>query len=97
MLYFLLKMSGNLEDLKTRILSAKETGKELFYNDTGSKTAYQLGVKHLGSAEFLGFADCLPNGKLRAKKTFLLVDFKASEIITVKKGSLITPVKLQSC
>lgn len=86
-----------MTDICAEILLAKEKKKELFYNETGNKKAYQLGVKHLGSAEFLGFAEQLPNGDLRVKKEFLLVDFKKNEIIKIQKGSHITPVKLQSC
>jgi len=86
-----------MADIQAKILSAKKKDTTLFYNDTGSKKAYQLGVKHLSSAEFLGFADQLPNGDLRIKKEFLLVDFEKNKIIKIQKGSLITPVKLESC
>lgn len=86
-----------MADIHAKILSAKERKKALFYNTSGTKKAYQLGVKHLMSAEFLGFADQLPNGELRIKKEFLLVDFEKDEIIKVQKGALITPVKLESC
>jgi len=86
-----------MADITAKILSAKEEKKILFYNDTGTKKAYQLGVKHLSSAEFLGYADQLPNGDLRIKKELLLVDFEKNEIIRIQKGSLITPVKLESC
>jgi len=86
-----------MADITAKILSAKQKRKTLFYNDTGTKKAYQLGVKHLTSAEFLGFADQLPNGDLQIKKELLLVDFKTNEIIRVQKGSRITPVKLENC
>lgn len=86
-----------MADLSAEILSAKQKKKDLFYNEAGTKKAYQLGVKHLGSAEFLGFAEQLPNGDLRIKKEFLLVDFEKNEIIKIQKGSHITPVKLESC
>jgi hypothetical protein len=78
-------------------LSAKQKKKKLFYNGTGNKKAYQLGVKHLDSAEHFGFAVRLPNGDLRIKKELLLVDFEKNEIIEVPKGACITPVKLESC
>jgi hypothetical protein len=86
-----------MADIRAKILSAQQNKKTLFYNSTGAKKAYQLGVKHLGSAEFLGFADQLPNGDLRIKKEFLLVDFEKNEILKIEKGSRITPVKLESC
>jgi len=86
-----------MADIRAKILSAKQKNKTLFYNNTGIKKAYQLGVKHLSSAEYLGFADQLPNGDLRIKKELLLVDFEKNEIISIQKGSLITPVKLESC
>jgi len=86
-----------MADIRTKVLSAKQNNKNLFYNGTGTKKAYQLGVKHLSSSEFLGFADRLPNGDLRIKKELLLVDFEKNEIIKIQKGSLITPVNLESC
>jgi hypothetical protein len=85
-----------MTDIRERILSAKQQDKTLFYNDTGTKQAYQLGVMHLSSAEFMGFAETLPSGDLRVKKEFLLVDFKKNEIVRIQKGSCITPVKLES-
>lgn len=80
-----------------KILSAKQENKSLFYNSAGSKKAYQNGVKHISSAEFLGFADKLPNGNLRIKKDFYLVDFDMSEIKHIQKASVITPQKLEDC
>jgi hypothetical protein len=91
-----LKKERLMTDITAKILSAKQKKKSLFYNDAGNKKAYQLGVKHLSSAEFLGFADSLPNGDLRIKKELLLVDFERNEIIRIQEGSLITPVKLES-
>lgn len=86
-----------MADIRAKIFSAKQKEKNLFYNTAGSKKAYQLGVMHLDSAEFLGFADRLPNGDLRIKKEILLVDFENSKIINIQKGACITPVKLESC
>ncbi len=78
------------------IETAKKNKDTLFYNSEGSKEAYQLGVKHISSAEFLGFADCLPNGNLRIKKSFSLVDFENNELIKIQKGFVITPIKLEN-
>ncbi len=78
------------------IALAKKEGKSLFYNSSGSKQAYQLGVKHLSAAEFLGFASALPNGDLRVIKTFLLVDFETKKIVQIPKGTRISPVKLEN-
>lgn len=83
-----------MPDLREQILLAKHEGKELFYNSSGSKTAYQLGVKHLSSAEYLGYADFLPNKTLRVKKPFLLVDFENGKIIEIKKDTLLLLVVL---
>ena len=85
-----------MSEFNEKIKVAKEEGNSLFYNSSGSKRAYQLGVKHIGSAEFLGFADTLPNGDLRIKKMFLLVDFEKSEVMHIQKGSIIRPVKLEN-
>ena len=82
--------------LREEIDLAKANGETLFYNSSGSKQAYQLGVKHLYSAEFLGFADSLPNGNLRIKKEFLLVDFENKNIIKISKNMILTPIALQS-
>lgn len=85
-----------MSDLLSKIRSASEQEKELFYNTSGSKTAYQLGVKHISSAEYLGFADRLPNGDLLIKKDFLLIDFEANKIDEILRGMKITPVALLS-
>ena len=85
-----------MSDIYKTIETAKKENMPLFYNNTGSKKAYQLGVKHISSAEFLGYADTLPNGDLRIRRAFLLVDFKKNEIIKIQKGCTIIPVKLES-
>ncbi len=85
-----------MSDIYKSIEIAKKEKKSLFYNNKGSKEAYQLGVKHISSAEFLGYADGLPNGDLRVKKTFLLVDFEENEVIRIQKGSTIRPNKLEN-
>jgi len=84
-----------MDKLKADIFSLIAEGKPLFYNSSGNKLAYQLGVKHLGSAEFLGFADSLPNGDLRLRKSLLLVDFEKNEIIEIDKGETLIPIKLE--
>ena len=86
-----------MENFKSKILSLQTAGKPLFYNSSGNKMAYQLGVKHLSSAEFLAYADSLPNGDLRLRKLLILVDFEKKEIVVLEKGSRITPVKLLDC
>jgi len=85
-------MNEFLEEIEV----AKGSEKELFYNSSGSKQAYQLGVKHISSAEFLGFALRLPDADLRVTKEFLLVDFEKKEIIQITQGERIHPVKLKS-
>lgn len=85
-----------MSDLREKILLAKKEGKELFYNSSGNKIAYQLGVKHLSSAEYLGFADTLPNKSIRVKKTFLLVDFESGTISEIKKDTLLLPLALKT-
>jgi len=89
MLYFC------MTSLKEKLLALKKEDKPLFYNSSGNKFAYQLGVKHLSSAEFLGFADSLPNGDLRLRKLLILVNFEKNEIVEIKKGSRLKPIKLE--
>jgi len=84
-----------MSNLLTSIALAKDQKKDLFYNSSGSKQAYQLGVKHISATEFLGFSDRLPNGDLRIKKDFLLIDFEKNKVLQICKGTKITPVKLQ--
>ena len=84
-----------MSDIYESIEAAKKEKISLFYNNTGLKEAYQLGVKHITSAEFLGYADRLPNGDLRIKKVFLLVDFENNEVIKIQKGSILRPIKLE--
>ncbi len=83
-----------MSDLREQILLAKKEDKHLFYNTAGSKKAYQLGVKHLSSAEYLGFVDSLPNKTLRAKRAFLLVDFENGKIIEIKKDTILLLIAL---
>jgi len=85
-------MNNFLEEIER----AKAEKRELFYNSSGSKQAYQLGIKHISAAEFLGFALSLPNADLRITKEFLLVDFEKKEIIQITQGEKIHPVKLKS-
>ncbi len=85
-----------MSDLNTLIKEAKRDGNALFYNSSGLKQAYQLGVKHISSAEFLGYADTLPNADLMIKKTFLLVDFEKNQVVRIQKGSRIKPIKLEN-
>lgn len=85
-----------MSDIYETIEIAKKENISLFYNNTGLKEAYQLGVKHITSAEFLGYADRLPNGDLRIKKVFLLVDFENNEVIKIQKGSTLRPIKLEN-
>ncbi len=84
-----------MSDIHETIKRAKQEHQALFYNNSGSKEAYQSGVKHISSAEFLGYADRLPNGDLRIKKIFLLVDFEKNEVIQIQKGSRISPIELE--
>lgn len=74
---------------------AKENNEELFYNSAGSKKAYQLGIKHIGFSEVMGFSLSLPNDDLLIKKKFLLVDFEKNKIIIIYPGERISPVKLK--
>ena len=85
-----------MHKLLEEIEIAKSLKKELFYNSAGSKQAYQLGIKHISAAEFLGFALGLPDGNLRITKEFLLVDFEKKEIIQITQGKRICPIKLKS-
>lgn len=83
-------------DFSEEIVLLKQNKADLFYNSSGLKEAYLLGVKHIGSAEFLGFADALTNGDLRIKKTIFLVDFENKKITEIKKDSVLTPIKLET-
>lgn len=85
-----------MENFLDQITQAKTENKTLFYNSSGSKQAYQLGIKHISSAEFLGFALKLPNAKLRIRKAFLLVDFEKKEIKQIHQGDTISPLPLTS-
>lgn len=85
-----------MPDLIDFIRLAKAADKALFYNTSGSKAAYQLGIKHISSAEYLGFADKLPNGDLYVKKDFLLIDLEEKKVFEISSKMRITPVALQS-
>jgi len=85
-----------MQTLLEKISLLKEDNKTLFYNSSGSKQAYQLNIKHLSSAEFLGFALALPNGSLRITQSFYLVNFEDNFIKKIKVGSLLRPIKLET-
>ena len=84
-----------MKKLLDGIALAKQNKEELFYNSSGSKQAYQLGVKHISFSEVMGFSLRLPNGDLVIKKEFLLVDFEKNEIIKIFPSERISPVKLK--
>lgn len=84
-----------MSDILTLIRLAKDENKDLFYNSSGSKKAYQLGIKHISSAEYLGFADTLPNGDLYVKKDFLIIDFEENKVLEILKNMKIRPVALE--
>ena len=84
-----------MKKLLDEIALAKQKKEELFYNSSGSKQAYQLGVKHISFSETMGFSLSLPNGDLQIKKEFLLVDFEKNEIIRMCPRERISPVKLK--
>jgi len=85
-----------MDKLLEEIALAKAEDKDLFYNTSGSKQAYQLGIKHIDSAEYLAYALRLPNGDLHIQKELLLVDFEINKIIKILKDSRISPIKLKS-
>ena len=89
MLYFA------MNNFENKISLAKAETEDLFYNTSGSKKAYQLGIKHISATEHFGLTLSLPNGDLQVRKDFLLVDFEKNEIIKISKGQKITPVKLK--
>ena len=84
-----------MDKLLEEITLAKAEDKDLFYNNEGSKQAYQLGIKHINSAEHLGYTLSLPNGDLLIQKKLLLVDFERNKIVEILKGSRISPIKLK--
>ena len=84
-----------MNKLLEEITLFKASGKDLFYNTSGSKQAYQVGVKHISAAEYLSYALSLPNGDLLIQKKLLLVDFEKKEIISILKGSRVSPVRLK--
>ncbi len=80
----------------TQIMQAHQEGIALFYNHSGNKQAYQLGVKHISALEFSGYAISLPSGKLRVTQAFILVDFENNILENIDKGTLITPIALKT-
>lgn len=85
-----------MSDILTLIRLAKDGNRDLFYNSFGSKKAYQLGIKHISSTEYLGFADKLPNGDLYVKKDFLIIDFEGNKVLEILKSMKIRPVALET-
>ena len=65
-----------------------------FYNTSGELIAYKLGVKHLSSALYLGFAEEI-QGTLYVKKNFILVDFDRQTLTQIFKGDKLTLTPLE--
>ncbi len=66
----------------------------LFYNTSGNKYAFKLGVKHLSSALFLDFGH--EHQKiLYIDKDFTLVDFEQECFTLILKGSKLTITPLE--
>ncbi|MDF1879802.1 hypothetical protein JHD50_00545 [Sulfurimonas sp. MAG313] len=84
-----------MENLIKKIRAEQEKGGHLFYNTSGSKQAYQLGVKHISDTEFSGFSLRLPDGNLRIIQNFLLVDFEKKEILSISKGEKVHLITLE--
>jgi len=66
----------------------------LFYNSAGNKHAYKLGVKHLSSALFLGYA-YEHQGILYVEKDLTLVDFDTEKFTLILRGSKLTLTPLE--
>jgi len=52
----------------------------LFYNTSGSTTAYKLGIRHLGAAPMAKFATLSNTGYIYPKESIYLVDFENETI-----------------
>lgn len=72
-----------------------EQGHTLFYNSDGDKRAYQLGIKHLSSAEHLGFTQRIA-GYEKVISSFYLVDLEKETITLIIEGSKLTLVPLMA-
>ena len=83
-------MKQFFETIREKI-SANEA---LFYNSSGNKDAYKLGVKHLSSALFLGYA-YEHQGILYIEKDLTLVDFEREKFTLILKGSKLTITPLE--
>lgn len=62
---------------------------ELFYNTSGNKYAFKLGVKHLSSALYLNIAHEHQN-VLYITRDFTLVDFENERFTLITEGSKMT-------
>lgn len=83
-------MNDFFETIRKKI-SANEP---LFYNSSGNKYAFKLGVKHLSSALFLGYAYD-HQGILYIEKDLTLVDFQTETFTLILKGSKLTITPLE--
>ena len=66
----------------------------LFYNTSGDKQAFKLGVKHLSSTLFLGYA-YEHQGILYIEKDLTLVDFEEEKFTLILRGSKMTITPLE--
>jgi len=83
-------MNDFFETIKEKITA----NEPLFYNDRGNKYAFKLGVKHLSSTLFLGFA-YEHQGILYIEKDLTLVDFNKETFTLILKGSKLTITPLE--
>jgi len=70
------------------------TNEPLFYNSSGNKYAFKLGVKHLSSTLYLGYA-YEHQGILYIEKDLTLVDFEKEQFTLILKGSKLTLTPLE--
>ena len=66
----------------------------LFYNSSGNKYAFKLGVKHLSSTLFLGYA-YEHQAILYVERDFTLVDFDTQKFTLILRGSKLTLTPLE--
>lgn len=83
-------MNDFFETIREKITASEP----LFYNSSGSKYAFKLGVKHLSSTLFLGYA-YEHQGILYVEKDFTLVDFETKQFTLILRGSKLTLTPLE--
>jgi len=73
------------ELLKIEVMKATDIGYKLFYNSTGSTTAYKLCIRHISAAPAFGYGK-EKFGILKPSKDIYIIDIDTGQVFKTKNS-----------